>query len=219
MALKLFNRGKGFDFINSQQALSRDYVDICDKLCCASAVAKRKLDKPNLHRIIELYVHSIPAMGHVRHFSELVFEFAHHPLKRGIAISNRRNPHIQAVMHALADDWQDRLSAFALEKRELSQHEFKLRMRQFMSGGGHSLIQERELRAAAQCAQGTSRDVLIEPILKKLLGSNQPNDCIKATSKWNLSLRQPMSDEQEKYRLLVNSSVLNLYEEREVFFF
>ena len=94
-----FNSEAGMAFILEQQASARLYVQSCDSLCGISEIARGKLDKPNLHRIIELYKHSVPAMGHAHHFSELVFEFAHQPLKRGVAMSNHRKPHIQSVKH------------------------------------------------------------------------------------------------------------------------
>ena len=105
-AVKNFNRGKGFDRLKELMDYSCEYVKACDRLCRISEHAKKHIDKPNLHRIIELFTHSIPAMGHVRHFSELLFECAHQPLKRGVAMSNLRDPQLQSVRHVLADDWQ-----------------------------------------------------------------------------------------------------------------
>ena len=99
-----FNSEAGIAFISEQQASARLYGQRCDSLCGISEIARGKLDKPNLHRIIELYKHSVPAMGHAHRFSELVFEFAYQPLKRGVAMSNHRKPHIQAVKHTLVDE-------------------------------------------------------------------------------------------------------------------
>lgn len=46
------------------------------------------LDVPNLHRLRELVDHVIPALLHVRHAQELLFENAHQPLKRGVVTGN-----------------------------------------------------------------------------------------------------------------------------------
>ena len=40
----------------------------CAKYCQRSDKGPPSLDKPNLHRLLELYNHTIPAFGHVRHF-------------------------------------------------------------------------------------------------------------------------------------------------------
>ena len=68
------------------------------------------LDKPNLHRFLELFTHTIPLFGHVRHIQELLFEGAHQPLKRGITASNGHNPELQAMEHRLSNDWKNRLA-------------------------------------------------------------------------------------------------------------
>lgn len=47
-----------------------------------------RLDVPNLHRLRELVDHVIPALLHVRHAQELLFENAHQPLKRGMITGN-----------------------------------------------------------------------------------------------------------------------------------
>ena len=74
------------------------------------------MDKPNMHRLLELYVHSIPALGHVRHFSEVIFEKAHQPFKRAIQESNHRLGNVQAVEHSLMNDWRERLCASISDK-------------------------------------------------------------------------------------------------------
>lgn len=48
----------------------------------------RHLDVSNLHRLRELVDHVIPALLHVRHAQELLFENAHQPLKRAVVTGN-----------------------------------------------------------------------------------------------------------------------------------
>jgi hypothetical protein len=71
---------------------------------------KDALDKPNVHRLIELYAHTIPAYGHVKHVTELLFESAHQTLKRAINGSNHHDPKIAAVHSALENDLESRLA-------------------------------------------------------------------------------------------------------------
>jgi hypothetical protein len=63
-----------------------------------------------VHRLLELYTHTIPAFGHSSHVQELLFETAHQPLKRAIFRSNQRDLDIHAVTATLANDWECRLS-------------------------------------------------------------------------------------------------------------
>jgi hypothetical protein len=63
-----------------------------------------------VHRLLELYTHTIPAFGHCRHVQELLFETSHQSFKRGISRSNQRDPHIHSVTATIANDWECRLS-------------------------------------------------------------------------------------------------------------
>jgi hypothetical protein len=77
---------------------------------CLSQKLKDLLDKPNVHRLIELYAHTIPAYGHVKHVTELLFESAHQPLKRAVNCSDHHDPQIAAVYSALENDLESRLA-------------------------------------------------------------------------------------------------------------
>jgi hypothetical protein len=87
-----------------------DYVKKLDGVCALSQTLKDALDKPNVHRLIELYAHIIPAYGNVKHITELLFESAHQPLKRAINGSNHHDPQIAAVHAALENDLESRLA-------------------------------------------------------------------------------------------------------------
>ena len=110
-AVKAFNCENGTAHIAELEHSCIKYIRNINELCRRSTAARKELDKPNLHRLLELYKHSIPAMGHARHFSELVFECAHQPLKQAIANSNNHEPHIQGVEHKIRHYWKNRLSA------------------------------------------------------------------------------------------------------------
>lgn len=57
------------------------YVRMVKKICSRSKLARKKLNKPILHRLMELYEVMTPKLVHAREFMELVFETAHLPLK------------------------------------------------------------------------------------------------------------------------------------------
>ena len=101
--------------LSALKALSKEYVQAVDSFCCQYKLEGRQLDKPNLHRLIELYEHTIPAFGHVREVMELVFESAHQPLKRSIARSNNHEAHIFACEHCVGNDWQGRIASLSRE--------------------------------------------------------------------------------------------------------
>lgn len=189
-------------------------------MCGVSDIAKVKLDKPNLHRLIELYTHSIPAMGHVRHFAELVFEFAHQPLKRGIVRSNPQNPQIQAVKHALADDWQDRFAALAGRKSVVGTQEFEIQLRAFLCGTNASPQIRSHESGYPALHQPQADGIFIEPLLKKLLRVQSPqSDNQKTTTQWTLTRRDSPQNQGALVSIL-NRVVMKQYGgPRQVLFF
>ena len=70
------------------------YVQLIDRLCCFGGTIPQELDRPNVHRLLELYHHTIPLFGHVSIVDELPFEAAHQPLKRALARSNYIDGHV-----------------------------------------------------------------------------------------------------------------------------
>jgi hypothetical protein len=109
-AVIAFNRDNGMKRISVLYSKARSYIKDLNDFFRISEDARRHLDKPNVHRLIELYVHTISAFGHVHHVQELVFETAHQPLKRGMQKSNHRDEQVFSVCACLASDWESRLS-------------------------------------------------------------------------------------------------------------
>jgi hypothetical protein len=110
-----FDREWGRARLNELYVLICKYLKSLDGLCRLSEDMRKHLDKPNAHRLLELYAHTLPAFGRVHHIQELVFESEHQPLKRGIRSSNHRNEQVFSISAALASDWESRL-AFEVEK-------------------------------------------------------------------------------------------------------
>jgi hypothetical protein len=109
--VQTFNERDGMERLDERFQLSCKYVADLHSICSHSTKGVgRTLNKPNVHRLLELYAHTLPAFGHVGHFQELLFETAHRPLKRGITRSNNRDPHISAVQEMLANDWETRIA-------------------------------------------------------------------------------------------------------------
>ena len=85
-------------------------LDKCYKALSNFPDTRNILDKPNVHRLLELYTHTLPNFGHVLHVQELLFEGAHQPLKRALSRSNHLNYQLQAMEHRIANDWKNRLA-------------------------------------------------------------------------------------------------------------
>ena len=137
MAAIKFVHNRKSKYLTQLKQMSKEYVSSVDHFCTTSEIGKAKLDKPNLHRLVELYEHSIPAFGHVREFMELIFESAHQPLKRSIARSNNRDSHIFAMEQCVGNDWQGRIASLSRELNESSssrKHQARRGLRRLMLG-------------------------------------------------------------------------------------
>ena len=83
-----------------------------------AAKARKSLDKPNLHRLLELSSAYMPSMGHGSFLSELMFEAAHQALKRALERANKAHlPHNTALRHVLINDLKGRLAGLEAAAR------------------------------------------------------------------------------------------------------
>ena len=108
-----YNEDGGMKRIWSLRRRAVQYVtnlNDCYKALASSLDIATNLDKPNVHRFLELYTHTLPLFGNIRHVQELLFEGAHQALKRGLSRANGFNPQLQAMEHRLANDWKNRLA-------------------------------------------------------------------------------------------------------------
>ena len=96
-------------YLIEMQEKCRNLVSNMSTLCARSEHAKRHLDKPNVHRLVEFFSFTLPAFGNVFHIQELVLERGHQELKCGILRSNFKNPQLQAMESVTGNDWVNRL--------------------------------------------------------------------------------------------------------------
>lgn len=99
--MKLFHRSLQIlasNFVKSVQVFSESYFELA-----------KHVDKPNIHRLLELVQQTIPLFNHIGYFCELVFESAHQPLKYFLSRNHSLNSHIHSVQLILAKDWMVRL--------------------------------------------------------------------------------------------------------------
>lgn len=73
-------------------------------------IAIKAIDKPNVHRLLELVLCTLPMVGQITRIGELVLEKTHQVVKRAIKLSNNRQVQLHAMQSAAINDWQGRLT-------------------------------------------------------------------------------------------------------------
>ena len=185
-------------YISEQKRRSKAYVRRVDKFCRTFPENKEHLDKPNLHRLIELYEHSLPVFGHVREFMELVFEGAHQPLKRCIAKSNNHNAHIFATEHCVANDWQGRIASLSriLEDKDSPNNTHARRgLRRLLLGEKAQTLRESEDHGFITETDGIIQRLFTTAVHKRFQRDNRiSNHATTKTSYWKERTRISASD-------------------------
>ena len=69
------------------------------------------IDTPNVHRIIELVLNTVPSYGHFLLFAELPFEAFHQALKRNLSKNTTPVAHISAMKCVVLSDWFRRIAS------------------------------------------------------------------------------------------------------------
>jgi len=105
----VFGSGKR-TYYNELQTSARSYLREVNDFHIAHPTLGRLLDVPNLHRLLELTIHTIPRYGHIRNVSDLTFEHKHQSLKRSYnrGGGNQEN-HNWAVQSDITDEWKSSL--------------------------------------------------------------------------------------------------------------
>ena len=107
--LRAFNDCEGRTRLNQ---LVMDVKEHCKKIEELSKIdphSAKILDKPNMHRFVELFTHTLPLFGSLKYVEELILEKAHQGAKRAVDMSNKKNEQIQAMTVYLHDDFVTRV--------------------------------------------------------------------------------------------------------------
>ena len=108
-------------YISRLQSTVVEYMKTINNLCSKSEKVRLKVDKPNLHRLLEFFFHSLPLIGHAALFRELILESGHQPLKKGILKSNNQDAHNYSMMKVLAEEWKQRLGTVCSSVKNINQ--------------------------------------------------------------------------------------------------
>ena len=173
----------GIQHLFELRVLCTNYLKLVDFLCGQSEVLRKELDKPNIHRLVELYQHSIPTFGHPSVFDELIFEAAHQPLKKALSRSNYKQGHLYAMRSVISNEWRSRLGKAARSmkgKHELDDDDCRRML--IAALGDDSLLFQNEL------SLDELRAGFIPPVIEEL-GSKSALTCIgtKRTTFWKVS--------------------------------
>jgi len=114
------NNGKYF---HSLQLLAVKFSKKVSQLYRSNNPCRSLLDVPNLHRLGELVIHTIPRYGHVRHISDLTFEHKHQALKKAYQRGNNTENNNFALRTDVFDHWKETIGrTYAkLSRRYLNQ--------------------------------------------------------------------------------------------------
>lgn len=108
----------GFAFRNRAstedlKARANEFFALVRQACLRVDMAAfgKLLDVPNLHRLRELLDHVLPALLHIRHAQELLFENAHQQLKRAVVTGNGHADAARAMSRYISAEVVSRMKA------------------------------------------------------------------------------------------------------------
>lgn len=87
------------------QRIAANFAKAVHKYCKSYPSLAGHIDRPNVHRLLELAIHTIPNYNHLCYICELVYESAHQPLKYFLSRNHTSGSHLNALHHILAKDW------------------------------------------------------------------------------------------------------------------
>lgn len=174
-AVKYMTQENGSSFYHNLQCLAVDYIKSVDAFNHQNRLKAKELDKPNLHRLLELYVHTIPLYRHARNIGEMVFENFHQCLKRSLRRNTHHDKHISAVENVILADWLGRMGLCLHSYRDGDRQEREsalLSLRRLVMG-------EDVLRLSPHNTAGITEDfndrvdsVVCEPLIQELFSSS-----------------------------------------------
>ena len=123
--LRSFNDSQGRTRLEKMDKLATDHSKLIEELSNIDEASARNLDKPNMHRLIEIFTHTLPLFGSIKYIEELILEKGHQHAKRAIEMSNKKNEQIQAMIDYLYDDFVARLKSLTRVAESVDKDELK----------------------------------------------------------------------------------------------
>ena len=117
-AFELVHGSKRDEYYRKMRQLAMRYIETLNDFCKKYPGMMKNVDRPNVHRMLELYMHTIVIFGHALFVTEMLLEAAHQPLKASLSRNSSTTAHISAVHHVLLRDWFTRLFDVTKMKKE-----------------------------------------------------------------------------------------------------
>ena len=193
------------------QILASNFIKSVDKFGKEYPSLASHVDRPNIHRLLELVYHTIPRFHHLAYFCELVFESSHQPLKFFLSRNHTLNSHVYSVHLILAKDWMQRIWAlWSMHNDEAESDRFRLNavlgLIKLFAGDGADIINWSSMATASHF------DEFREHLRAVMKGTIE-----KRLSKWYSDVR--MSYNTEPRWELHAPSKSNAFTEQQTLFF
>ena len=181
-----------------------EYIKLCRSIFRGRGNLGKELNKPNVHRALELCVLTIPSFGHARNCSEMVLESTHRSFKRWLETNTHANAHITGVERILLKDWLSRVHGLYMQWNEGDEQQ-RLRAEK----GLLRLLVGRDALAMDMTRTGVEeflkdfREAMMlalrDPVVDELASSTQWADRTAQCYTWDLS---KLSEEVDPYGIL-----------------
>ena len=181
----------------------REYITLCRTLFRRNVKHRKVLNKPNVHRALELCILTVPSFGHARNCSEMVLESTHRSFKRWLETNTNANAHITAVERTLLRDWMNRVHGLYIQSTK-GDEEMKVRTERGLLRllvGQDALTMDRSRRGATEFVTEfhTAMDEAFrEPVLDELPSTDQWSDMGASAYAWELSNDVDSSGEESE---------------------
>ena len=106
--MRAFNDCNGRTLLNKLVKDVKEHCETIEELSEIDPDGVQILDKPNMHRFVELFTHKLTLFGSLKFVEELILEKGNQGAKRSVDLSNKKNEQIQAMLVHLHDDFDSR---------------------------------------------------------------------------------------------------------------
>ena len=155
-----------------------DYIALCRAVFRSNHPYGKALNKPNVHRAIELCLLTIPSFGHARNCSEMALESEHRNFKRWLEKNSHADAHLTAVERSLLKDWLSRCHGLYMqwtnENGELRERAERGLLRLLL--GTEAMAMDPKRQGAPEFLEQfrtAMKDAFQDPVLKEMPSSDQ----------------------------------------------
>ena len=187
----------------AQHRAVREYITMCHNEFERDPTYGKELNKPNVHRALELCVLTIPSFGHARNCSEMVLEMAHRTFKQWLEKNSHASSHVSGVERTLLRDWLGRL--FKLYDRWDSttgddRERAEVGLLRALLGRETESLDRRKDSTNALLREFRERlhKCFLEPVLEEMGATGQVNEHASGEYHWEMFDEVPERDDEHR---------------------